>query len=652
MTDKSRRRFKSAALISGIAFSLLLGISAPAAAQYQIYDLGYEVDAQDIRADNTNTVHIAWVDWGSLYYGKIINNAVSGKVQVATGIETAMWRPYVSVQPDGGSVHIAWTTKGFGNMLMHSWKTSGGWTTEQVLSVPNTQKLSQASCAIDSRGILHVMFVIWNNVRTNDWATVFYMRKLANGTWESKERFIPYNVEYKHPQLINDSQGQVHATWTLQGRYESDYFEAYHCMAPGGSKLSYTTMKKIPKAEGCDVNGYGELYVDRYGVVYRTIAGWNNAAEKMPLDLAKRPVGAGFETPTRPSLEFLNGEMEPMPVVVAREDGKAVVAWGEIGADGSNTVKASFYDPDQRAWSLATIDQAAGIPKGCYSYRIALTRTDTHIFGAWRGGEGQIKLFVMPIDANIKKDFNGDGKVDVLWRHHGTGSNRVWYMEGFKRTGEGVLPTATDLKWEIAGTGDFNGDGKVDILWRHYGNGSNRVWYMVGVRRIGQVLLPVVTDLNSRIAGTGDLNRDGKIDILWRNYVTGSNSVWYMDGVTLIGEGLLPALTSLNWKIAGAGDFNRDGKVDILWRDYGSGSNWVWYMDGLMQIGAGKLPAVTSRNWEIAGVGDFNGDGKVDILWRDYGSGSNWVWYMDKIKQIGAAELPVETDLSWKIKNQ
>jgi hypothetical protein len=652
MSKKARIRSKSAALIPGLAIILLLGVAVQAPAQYNIYDLGFNVRAQDIRADNSNTVHIVWVDRGILYYGKIVNNDVSGKVQVATGVETAMWRPYVSVRPDGGSVHVAWTTGGFGNMLMHSWKTTGGWTTEQVLSVPSTQKLSQATCAIDSSGILHMMFVIWNNVPSNDWATVFYMRKLANSNWESKQKFIPYDVEYKHPLLINDSQGRIHATWTLQGRYGSDVFEAYYCMAPGGGKLSYTDMIKIPKAPGCDVNGYGELYVDRYGVVHRTIGGWSNAEQKMCLDHAKKPVGAGFETPTRPSLGYLYVATDPMPVVVASEDGQAIVAWGEIGSDGSNTVKASFYDPDKGSWSLYTIDPAAGIPMAAYSYRVAMTRTDTHVFGVWRGGNGHLKLFVLPIEANIKNDFNKDGKIDILWRNYANGANIVTYMDGVEWIGKAPLPTEKDINWTIGGTGDFNGDGKVDILWRNNESGSNMVWYLDGVTKIGNASLPPLTNTNWKIGGTGDFNGDGKVDILWRNYGNGSNAVSYMDGVTQIGTASLPRVADTNWKIEGTGDFNSDGKVDILWRNYGNGSNMVWYMDGATQIGTGSLPGETDIVAEIAGSGDFNSDGKADILWRHYGTGSNWIWYMDGVRRIASESLPTVTNINWRIENK
>jgi hypothetical protein len=109
----------------------------------------------------------------------------------------------------------------------------------------------------------------------------------------------------------------------------------------------------------------------------------------------------------------------------------------------------------------------------------------------------------------------------------------------------------TDLNWQIAGTGDFNGDGKVDILWRYYGSGgSNSVWYMNGVTYVGGASLTSVTDLNWQIVGTGDFNGDGKVDILWRYYGSGGYSyVWYMDGVTCTGGEFLTPVADATWRI-------------------------------------------------------------------------------------------------------
>jgi predicted DNA-binding WGR domain protein len=390
------RRIGSRSVLTALA--ILAVMAVPAVAQYDIYDLGYNVTTQDVQTDNTNTVHIVWTERSTLYYGKIVNNAITGKVQVATGVSTVFWRPFISVQPNGNSLHIAWTTGGKGNYLKHSYKTSAAWKTETVVKVPSSQWLSQPTCAVDGKGNVHFMFCIWNDVKTNEWSTIFYRRKLANGTWEAKKQFTPRTPEHKHPMLFVDSGGEVHATWTIAGRLGSDSFDAYYSKVAIGAKLDYTSRVKLPKRADCNVSGYGDLYVDRNGVVHRSIGGWSNAQQKMCIDHTYKPAGGSFKTPTRASLGFLNlGDCDPVPAVVASESGQVVVAWGQVGADGSNTVKASFYDPGADAWSLSTVDPAAGIPAKPNAYRVALTRTDTQLLGVWRGSNGHLKLFVIPL---------------------------------------------------------------------------------------------------------------------------------------------------------------------------------------------------------------------------------------------------------------
>jgi len=76
-------------------------------------------------------------------------------------------------------------------------------------------------------------------------------------------------------------------------------------------------------------------------------------------------------------------------------------------------------------------------------------------------------------------------------------------MNGVTCTGEAFLPTITDQNWQIAGTGDYNGDGKVDLLWRNRVTGVNAVWYMDGVTWTGEAFLITVADQNWKIAMGG-----------------------------------------------------------------------------------------------------------------------------------------------------
>jgi hypothetical protein len=191
-------------------------------------------------------------------------------------------------------------------------------------------------------------------------------------------------------------------------------------------------------------------------------------------------------------------------------------------------------------------------------------------------------------------DFNADGNTDILWRNYGSdeirGWNVIWYMNGTSITSYGFLPTVRDTNWRIAGTGDFDGDGKLDVLWRYYGGdyiqGWNVIWHLDGETIARYGFPSAVADTNWKIEGVGDFDGDGKSDILWRyyggDYIQGWNVIWYMNGDELRSYGFPTAITKLGWRAEGVGDFDGDGKADILWRYYDSGYhqglNVVWYM--------------------------------------------------------------------------
>jgi hypothetical protein len=388
-------RFQS--FLTALAVFCLMAV--PAAARYQIYDLGFNVTTQDIQADNTNTVHLVWVDRGILYYGQIVNNTLTGKVKVATKVSTRFWRPYLSVRPDGKAVHTVWCLGGGkGNKVMHSWRDAvGRWRTQTIYRATSSKQASMPSCAVDAKGQVHVLFGIYNDVASNRYYTLFYKKRSAGGAWGRLKSFAPKRPEHTFPMMFTDSSGDVHATWCVVGLFDGSRNNNYYCTAPSGGTLSFASRVALPKGPGVTLNGYGEIYVDRNGVVHRSIGGWSGALKKMCIDHTKKLPGGMFSVPTRASIDFLNvSGCDPVPAVVAAEDGTAIVAWGQVGADGSNMVMASFYDPDDGNWTLAPVDPAAGVPAKTNAYRVAMTRTETELYGVWRASTGRLHMFVLP----------------------------------------------------------------------------------------------------------------------------------------------------------------------------------------------------------------------------------------------------------------
>jgi hypothetical protein len=205
--------------------------------------------------------------------------------------------------------------------------------------------------------------------------------------------------------------------------------------------------------------------------------------------------------------------------------------------------------------------------------------------GTTIAGEGYLRTV---IDQNWQVvgvgDVNGDGKADILWRNSSTGENYLYPMNGTAILGtEGYLRTVADLNWKVVGIRDFDGDGKADILWRNGSTGENYIYPMDGTTILGgEGYIRTVADQAWQVSGVGDFDGDGRSDILWRNGSTGDNYSYPMNGTTILGsEGYIRTVTDQNWQVAALGDYSGDGKADILWRNSSTGDTYFYLMDGL-----------------------------------------------------------------------
>lgn len=237
-------------------------------------------------------------------------------------------------------------------------------------------------------------------------------------------------------------------------------------------------------------------------------------------------------------------------------------------------------------------------------------------------------------------DFDGDGHSDIFWHNPNTGENQIWFMNGQTVASVVTMPT-TAVQWLPRGAGDFDGDGKFDIVWRDNA-GNNAIWIMNGSSRTPYMLNSVNVGWN--IAATGDFDGDGKYDLLWNNPSTGGTAVWEMNGPNVKNAFALLTVGS-GWTLRGVGDFNGDGRHDVFWRDT-SGNDAMWFMNGPNQTNVVVQSVSTSVQPVV--FGDFNGDAHADIFWRNPSTGDNAVWLMNGASYIGAAAVTPVSDQNWQ----
>ncbi|MBV6340232.1 FG-GAP-like repeat-containing protein [Candidatus Magnetobacterium casense] len=278
------------------------------------------------------------------------------------------------------------------------------------------------------------------------------------------------------------------------------------------------------------------------------------------------------------------------------------------------------------------------------------------------------------------RDFNRDGKSDILWRRTNATQPKqdmqIWFMDYPRRVeGKEDLSSTPDkrnldskgLEWQIAGVGDFNGNGGGDILWRKTTNGDLAIRLMeLAKSKEEGTLNPNESNWQAsdwQVAGIGDFDGNGKSDILLRN-TSGDLKIWFIDGIKKVSSGDVKPNdstwngTKSNWQIAGIGDFDGDGKSDILLRNTSTGELQIWLMDKETIVRTGSpFNGNVGFVWEIKGIGDFDGDGKSDILWRntnsdteDENSGKVVIWLMDSTGiKVGGNDSPGKIGLDFQI---
>ena len=250
-------------------------------------------------------------------------------------------------------------------------------------------------------------------------------------------------------------------------------------------------------------------------------------------------------------------------------------------------------------------------------------------------------------------DYNADGLGDILWHNSSTGESQVWLMNGSSRIGrttitDGGRPALIGHPWRIASSRDFNADGKSDLLWHNGSTGETQIWHMNGRAFSGRVTVlgengaAALVGMPWTIVGSNDMNVDGKPDIIWYNTSSGETQLWLMSGAgykvggraTVVDENGRAILIGPPWSIVGSGDFNRDTQTDLLWHNASTGHTQIWHMNGNRIIGRATVldekgsQVAVGLPWRIAGSNDFDRNGTADILWHNGSTGHTQMWLM------------------------
>ncbi|KJU87105.1 secreted protein containing DUF1566 [Candidatus Magnetobacterium bavaricum] len=232
---------------------------------------------------------------------------------------------------------------------------------------------------------------------------------------------------------------------------------------------------------------------------------------------------------------------------------------------------------------------------------------------------------------NARKDFDGDGKSDILWQDVNTGAVAIWQMNGTTKKSNDLAVSSVPKSWQIRAAEDFNGDGKGDILWQNTDTGDMYVWLMDAYTIQDKGFAGNVPS-NWQIKATGDFNNDCSSDILWQDSVTGDVAIWLMDGTSINDQAIVQKGMPGQWQFAGIGDLNSDGNADIIWQDTTNGDIYGWLMDGIDIAQKGFISKGIPFDWQIRSVADYDGNGKDDIYLKHVDPNKDVIFLMNGLK--------------------
>jgi hypothetical protein len=467
-----KSRMRRLIIFSGVLVFLLgavLGLHAQTYTAYPLRESSGRLlnllsgDDSDLLADGNGNLHILWSEGGYFYYGRVVYNAASHEYRV-TGkeftnviaakddVSRQFTQPRVAVRRDGQTVHFVW-----GYTLKHAWRNPQGlWSKETMRTISGVQKCRAPSVVVEDNETVHVLYGYYNRSNGYDPTHLIYQRKPAGGSWSGYMEFdvAGYNqgAEWRNPVLTLDAQGGIHATWSNQIYWTTaDGGAARYRYAPAGGRLEAATTVIIPRANGVVMDGVGNIFVDPFGKVHRTIC-----SSLSSIDYTSKPSGAGgaWVMPSRPSIGFLRTPEDSWAGLTTDSCGRVLVAFAD-GATMGDYPNLFLSVLDQGVWTKYTISTSAGLT---FYRQPSLVSAGGKLFLMWRENSGQMYLATTPdgcgllsLDSpNGGESWTAGESRDIIWASTGavgrvdidysTNSGATWISIARSTANDGLHP--------------------------------------------------------------------------------------------------------------------------------------------------------------------------------------------------------------------
>ena len=360
--------------LAGIGILLMFGLSAALIGQ-SVHPLGiYANSSWDIATDNNDNVYIMWCNNSTIYFGKIVNYAVTGQQTAVTDAVTgALGFPQLSVRPDGQTISIVYATQSNGSRnLKHAWRDSTGtWYNENIAPYYNNGYWYPAG-AVGSDGTVHALY-------SADYH-IYYTYKKVGAGWVTPIRFTSSSSEYGRCHMMADPNGGIHCNWDQFSLYLSyRYAAAGHTLDESATEYIYGPSFITQSA------GTGDISVTASGTVHQVMGVYTYGRQCFVYH-TKKQIGGSFSAPTCASVNPVVSDIEYYQTIGADPNGKVYVSWGQL-TGGVNSVKLSLYE--NGLWTVNTVDSSAKIDNHTMP---AIAMSSREALLLWRHNDNQLYL--------------------------------------------------------------------------------------------------------------------------------------------------------------------------------------------------------------------------------------------------------------------
>jgi hypothetical protein len=193
-------------------------------------------------------------------------------------------------------------------------------------------------------------------------------------------------------------------------------------------------------------------------------------------------------------------------------------------------------------------------------------------------------------------DVDGDARAELLWQAE---YEWDWNFGYWSMAGDTIRRQASYVMfpgYRVVATGDFNGDYRLDIVWRSGTSNTYRMWLSAAPGFTGRAIIG--PGAGWELAGTGDVDNDGKSDLVWRlpRQVVANFRYWLMDGATRVGQKSFTQDSA--YQVVAMGDYDGNGMLDVVWRYPASPNLRMWLNVGGAMT-ASTIATGLNSNWVL-----------------------------------------------------